>query len=62
MDQNLVIGSVGVLLRNGRYIYALVTKDRFFHKPTYKDLRLSLESLKIHTRLNTLFFFIRNDL
>ncbi len=32
-------GGVAVLKRGGRYIYYLVTKERYFEKPTYDMLR-----------------------
>ena len=33
-----------------RFVYNLVTKRRFFHKPTYDTLQLSLLALKQHIR------------
>ena len=30
------------------FVYHLITKVRYFHKPTYKTLRLSLEAMKNH--------------
>ena len=33
-----------------RFIYNLVTKRRFFHKPTYATLELSLQALKRHLK------------
>ena len=42
------VGEVAVLRRGGRNIYYLVTKYRFFNKPTYEDLRRTLVSLKNH--------------
>jgi len=39
---------VGVLQRKDRYIYYLVTKDRYFHKPTLGNLRRSLEHMLAH--------------
>ena len=46
------IGEVGVLRRGDRYIYYLVTKDRYFHKPTLGDLRRSLECAQCHCQLH----------
>ena len=46
--QNLFVGDVGVLLRNGRYIYYLVTKNMYFSKPSYTTLRKALESMRAH--------------
>ena len=34
--------------KNQRYIHNLVTKQRFFHKPTYETLQLSLMALRQH--------------
>lgn len=31
-----------------RYVYYLITKDRYFNKPTYDDLRLSLRAMYEH--------------
>ena len=31
-----------------RYVYYLITKPRYFHKPTYNDLRLSLRAMFEH--------------
>ena len=31
-----------------RFVYHLITKVRYFHKPTYEALRLSLEAMKNH--------------
>ena len=33
-----------------RFIYNFVTKSRFFHKPTYETLELSLQALKQHLK------------
>ncbi len=46
--QNIQIGSVGVLERNGRYIYYLVTKSRSSGYPTLNDLKASLIEMKDH--------------
>lgn len=47
-QQNVGIGEVGVLRHGDRYIYYLVTKDRYFQKPTLDNLRRSLESAQHH--------------
>lgn len=39
-------GSVVLLKNNDRYIFYLVTKIRYFHKPTYESLYFSLIRLK----------------
>ena len=48
--QNLQIGRGGfVYLSVGRrYVYNLITKDRYYQKPSYVDLRRSLESMRSH--------------
>ena len=46
------VGEVAVLKRGNRYIYYLVTKPRYFHKPTYKTLRSSLQLMKEHCQQN----------
>ena len=38
-----------------RFVYHLKTKVRYFHKPTYKALRLSLEVMKNHAESNNVF-------
>ena len=48
--KNLNIGRGGFVFLpvGGNFIYNLITKDRFFDKPSYVDLRKSLEAMKIH--------------
>ena len=41
-------GDVAVLQRGGRFVYYLVTKDRYFHKPTYLSLESSLVMMRLH--------------
>lgn len=41
-------GGVAVLKRGERYVYYLVTKEKYFHKPTYKTLESSLVAMKEH--------------
>ena len=38
-----------------RYIYNLVTKRRFFHKPKYATLELSLQALKRHLKRHNIY-------
>ena len=47
--QNKGIGDVAYLTLNQspKYIFYLITKDRYFHKPTYNSLRQSLAAMKL---------------
>ena len=51
-QQQVKIGECGILLRQNRYIYYLITKERYFHKPTYDSLRETLEWMRNHAILN----------
>ena len=44
---------MGILRRDGRFIYYLVTKQRYFHKPTYNTLQASLLAMKEHCQQNS---------
>eukprot|EP01126_Amoeba_proteus_P006011 TRINITY_DN1207_c0_g1_i1.p1 TRINITY_DN1207_c0_g1~~TRINITY_DN1207_c0_g1_i1.p1 ORF type:complete len:172 (-),score=31.81 TRINITY_DN1207_c0_g1_i1:174-689(-) len=44
--QNQRVGGCAWLESNGRFVFYLVTKERYFNKPTYADLKNSLESVK----------------
>ncbi len=45
------MGNVAVLKQTGdRYIYNLVTKERYSDKPTYEALERSLESMREHAK------------
>ena len=39
-----------MLQKDGRYIYNLITKVKYNHKPTYQTLRSSLEAMKVHSQ------------
>ncbi len=41
-------GGVATLRRDSRYIYYLVTKEKYWHKPTYETLTASLEAMQKH--------------
>lgn len=41
-------GDVAVLKRDGRFIYYMITKERYFHKPTYLSLESSLVMMRLH--------------
>lgn len=45
--QNVNIGEVAWLYRDGRYIYYLVTKESYWQKLTYDSLRKSIHNLFI---------------
>ena len=47
-SQDLQVGSVGVLERDGKYIYYLITKSRSSGYPTLSDLKSSLIQMKKH--------------
>lgn len=47
-DQCRKPGEVAVLKHGQRFIYYLVTKERYWHKPTYLSLRSSLQAMKRH--------------
>ena len=42
------IGGCAVLQRDGRFVYYLTTKARYFEKPNYESLHSSLETMKKH--------------
>ena len=41
-----------VINQSQRFLYHLITKRRYFHKPTYKNLRASLIALRTHAETN----------
>lgn len=47
-SQGKGVGDVAVLTDGQRYIYYLVTKQRYYHKPTLRNLERSLKALKCH--------------
>ncbi|XP_037087230.1 ADP-ribose glycohydrolase OARD1-like [Pollicipes pollicipes] len=41
-------GEVAVLRRGSRYVYNLITKHKYYEKPTYETLRRALSAVKEH--------------
>jgi len=53
-EQNSDIGQVAKLkLSDTKFIYYLITKERYFHKPTYQDLEKSLCAMRDHMLANS---------
>ncbi|XP_072853532.2 ADP-ribose glycohydrolase OARD1 isoform X1 [Pogona vitticeps] len=52
LNQQKKTGDVAILKRDDRYVYYLITKSKYFYKPTYDNLRKSLEAMKIHSLKN----------
>jgi len=48
LAQKVVPGGCAVLRRGDRHVYYLVTKEEYFHKPTYATLRASLLAMLAH--------------
>ena len=51
-DQKANIGEIAILKVESKFIYNLVTKARYFHKPTYENLWQSLQAMKEHAVKN----------
>mmetsp|Transcript_9967 Transcript_9967/g.15157 ORF Transcript_9967/g.15157 Transcript_9967/m.15157 type:complete len:187 (-) Transcript_9967:28-588(-) len=47
-QQKANVGECAVLMRQNRYVYYLITKEKYWHKPTYESLTASLEYMKNH--------------
>ena len=47
-EQEKKIGDVAVLSDGSRFLYYLITKERFYQKPSYDTLRRSLQKMKEH--------------
>ncbi|XP_017158717.1 O-acetyl-ADP-ribose deacetylase 1-like [Poecilia reticulata] len=43
-----LVGQCAVLIQGQRFIYYLITKEKASQKPSYNDLRQSLEDMKSH--------------
>ncbi len=50
LSQRVPVGGVGVLESEGRCIFYLVTKEKYWHKPTVSSLKQSLLSLREEMR------------
>ncbi|XP_070179240.1 ADP-ribose glycohydrolase OARD1-like [Littorina saxatilis] len=50
--QNKKVGEVAVLRVGASYVYYMITKKRYFHKPSYKTLRSSMEAMRDHCKQN----------
>ncbi|XP_078053916.1 ADP-ribose glycohydrolase OARD1-like [Mustelus asterias] len=48
LSQRKKTGDAAVLKNKQRYIYYLITKQKYYHKPTYDSLQSSLEAMKSH--------------
>jgi len=47
-DSGARVGGLAVLKDGKRFIYNLVTKEKYSDKPSYESLRKSLEAMKVH--------------
>ena len=51
-EQQAKVGEIATLAKGYRFIYNLVTKERFFGKPTMDSLCNSLENMRSHMEEN----------
>merc|ERR1711879_329351 len=52
-NQKKKVGEVAALKRQNRFIYYLITKERYFHKPTLANLEQSLTAMRNHAESNS---------
>jgi len=45
-EQSKRVGEVAYLVRDGRYIFYLITKEKYFHKPTQEDFEKAVTELR----------------
>jgi len=50
--QGKVVGEVATLARDNRFVYYMITKERYFHKPTYATFESSLTAMRDHAIAN----------
>merc|ERR1719242_686713 len=46
--QGAKIGECAILMRQSRFVYYLITKERYFHKPTYETITASIRYMRNH--------------
>ena len=51
--QVVKVGGVAILKVKERYVYNLVTKEKYYEKPTMRALRLSLQEMRKHMEENS---------
>ncbi|CAG8584291.1 11385_t:CDS:1 [Paraglomus occultum] len=45
-EQSKRVGEVAYLVRDGKYIFYLITKEEYFHKPTHEDFERAVSDLR----------------
>ena len=50
--QNCQIGECAIIKNNKRFIYNMITKEKYYNKPTYTNLKKSLIFCKTHAMTN----------
>lgn len=53
-EQKKTKGDVAVLKEEKRFIYYLITKDKYYQKPSYENLKLSLIKMREHMDKNNI--------
>lgn len=46
IEQKKVVGQVAYIKTNEIFVFYLITKEKYYQKPTYRDLEATLENLK----------------